>query len=62
MQFGSDSKKKPYSPPKATRVTLEQAKQFVSERAHVSPQEAMKVLHLLCATAEEQRQIGKHAK
>ena len=28
MQFDSESKKKPYSPPTVTKLTLEQAKQF----------------------------------
>ena len=35
MLFDSDSKKKPYSPPTITKLTLEQAKQFLREATDV---------------------------
>jgi hypothetical protein len=56
MQSDSDSKKKPYSPPTATKVTLEQAKQFVADHSNCSDQEAMDLLESL---RREQQQNTK---
>jgi hypothetical protein len=47
MQFDSESKKKPYSPPTVTKLTLEQAKQFVAGHANCSDQEATDLLESL---------------
>ena len=56
MQSDSDSKKKPYSPRTATKVTLEQAKQFVADHSNCSDQEAMDLLESL---RREQQQNTK---
>jgi hypothetical protein len=43
-----NQKKKPYSPPTVTKLTPEQARQFVAERANCSDQEAEDFLESLC--------------
>ncbi len=40
MQSDSKGKKRPYSPPVVTKLTSEQAKQFIAHRATCSDQEA----------------------
>lgn len=45
--FHSKRKKRPYVSPKATKLTLEQAKQFVAERAKGSDREGMDLLESL---------------
>lgn len=47
MQFDSESKKRPYSPPTVTKLTLEQAKQFVPDHANGTDQEATDPLESL---------------
>ena len=47
MQFDSESKKKPYSPPTVTKLTPERARQFVADRANCSDQEAADSLESL---------------
>ena len=48
MQFDSESKKRLYSPPTLTKLTLEQAKQFVASHANCSDQKATELLESLC--------------
>jgi hypothetical protein len=47
MQSLSESKKKPYAPPRLTKLTPEQAKQFVVDHVHCSDQEAVDLVRLL---------------
>jgi hypothetical protein len=47
MQSASKSKKKPYSPPTVTKLTPEQARQFVVDRLNCSDQEAVDFLKSL---------------
>lgn len=47
LRFDSESKRKPYSPPTVTKLTLEQAKQFAADRAHCGDQEAIDLLESL---------------
>jgi hypothetical protein len=56
MQLDSEGKKKPYCPPAVTKLTREQAKQFVADRTNCSDQEAADFLESL---RREQRQNEK---
>jgi hypothetical protein len=56
MDFDSESKKQPYSPPSVRKLTLEQANQFVASRTNCSDQEAAELLESL---RQEQRVIEK---
>jgi hypothetical protein len=47
MQFYSTSKKTPYVPPALTKLTTEQARQFVANRLNCSQQEAAAFLEAL---------------
>lgn len=47
MASNSESKKRRYAPPAATRVTLHEAKEFVADRANWSDQEATDLLESL---------------
>jgi hypothetical protein len=47
MHFDSESNKETYTPPTATKLTLEQAKQFVARHIDRSDQEAMELLESL---------------
>jgi hypothetical protein len=47
MQFDPKSKKKPYSHPTVTKLTPEQARQFVAGRANCGDQEAADFLRSL---------------
>jgi hypothetical protein len=47
MDFDSESKKQPYSPPSVRKLTLEQAKQFVACHTNCSHQEAAELLESL---------------
>jgi hypothetical protein len=51
MQFDSEGKKKPYSSPTVRKLTLEQAKQFVADRANCNDQEAADFLESLAENA-----------
>jgi hypothetical protein len=46
-QLDFKSNKRPYFPPAVTRLTPEQAKQFVAEQSHCSDQEAANFLQSL---------------
>jgi hypothetical protein len=59
MQSSSVGKKKAYLPPAVTKLTQEQAKQFVAGRAHCSGQEAEDLLESLL---REQRRKEKEKK
>jgi hypothetical protein len=56
MRFDPERKKQPYFPPKANKLTLEQAKQFVVCHAECSDQEAAAILEAL---RREQQQKQK---
>jgi len=56
MQFDSESKKKPYSPPTLTKLSTDQAKQFVASNTNCGDQEATDLLESL---RQEQRQNNK---
>jgi hypothetical protein len=56
MQFDSYTKKKPYSPPAVTKLTLEQAKQFVTDHTDCNAKEAANFLDSL---RPEQKQSEK---
>ena len=56
MRFDPERKKQPYFPPKAKKLTLEQAKQFVACHAEYSDQEAAAILESL---RREQQQKQK---
>jgi len=47
MEFDPNGKKKPYSYPTVTKLTPEQARQFVADRASCSDQEAAHFLKSL---------------
>lgn len=47
MQFDSKGKKKPYFPPTITKMTPEQARQFIAARVRCSDQEAAHFLESL---------------
>jgi hypothetical protein len=53
MQFDSESKKQLYSPPTVTKLTLEQAKQFVASYANCSDQKATELLESLCQERQQ---------
>jgi hypothetical protein len=59
MRSDSKGKKKPYSPPAVTKLTLEQAKQFVADRTNCSDQEAADILESL--RREQQRNQEKQS-
>jgi hypothetical protein len=56
MDFDSESKKQPYSPPSARKLTLEQAKQFVACHINCSDQEAAELVESL---RREQQSLEK---
>ena len=56
MDFDSESKKQPYSPPSARKLTLEQAKQFVACHTNCSDQEAAELVESL---RREQQSLEK---
>lgn len=56
MRFDSESKRKPCSPPIATKLTPEQAKQFLTNDADCGDLEAMDFLESL---RREQQQNAK---
>jgi hypothetical protein len=58
MQFDSESKKKPYSAPRVTKLTPERAKQFVADHTNCSDQEATDWLESL---RKEQQQREKQS-
>ena len=66
MQFDSESKKKPYSPPTVKKLTLEQAKQFVAGHANCSDQEATDLLEPLRREQQQNlyfvRSMGSNSK
>jgi hypothetical protein len=57
MQSDPGSKKKPYSPPAITPLSVEQAKQFVSRRTNCSEQEATAFLDSLRREQQEPEQL-----
>jgi hypothetical protein len=54
MKKDSPGKKRPYSPPLARKLTLEEAKRFVAEHANWSDQ----AMTLLDSLRREQQQMG----
>jgi hypothetical protein len=57
MQSDPGSKKKPYSPPDITPLSLEQAKQFVSRRTNCSDPEATEFLESLRREHQQPKQL-----
>lgn len=53
MQFDSESKNQLYSPPTVTKLTQEQAKQFVASNANCSDQKATELLESLCQKRQQ---------
>jgi hypothetical protein len=47
MHFDSERNKKPYSSPTLTKLTVEQARRFVTDHANCSDPETMKLLEAL---------------
>jgi hypothetical protein len=47
MHYDSESNKKPYSSPTLTKLTVEQAKRFLTGHANCSHPETMKLLEAL---------------
>jgi|ERR1700692_1564858 len=57
MQSEPGSKKKPYSPPAITSLSLEQAKQFVSRRTNCCDSEATDFLESLRREQQQPKQL-----
>jgi hypothetical protein len=57
MQSDPGSKKKPYSPPAITSLSLEQAKQFVSRRTNCCDSEATDFLESLRREQQQPKQL-----
>jgi hypothetical protein len=57
MQSNSRSKKKPYPRPAATKVTPEQARQFVANRLNCSDQEAVNLLESLRRELQQNEEV-----
>lgn len=53
MQFDSEGTKKPYSRPTLTKLTLEQAKQFMAHLTNCRDQEALDALESLRQEKEQ---------
>jgi hypothetical protein len=55
--MGSTQEKKPYLPPTATKLTLDQAKQFVADKTNRSEEEAADFLESM----QEQKKTNEQA-
>ncbi len=58
MQSDSEGKKKPYSPPTITKMTPEQARQYVVDRTNCSEQEAADFLESLRREQQQNEKCG----
>ena len=56
MQFDSEGKKKPYSSPTLTKLSTDQAKQFVASNTNCSDQEAADLLESLRQEQQQNKQ------